>query len=176
MYKEETFNLNELEIKPLKVYALNGKLFNTEKDVQAYLGSCEAEVLTYNFFFEKDDFTPYYNESDLRYMADVSDEDSSEEAENKINEMFEKYSSYVENLLDKYEIDADLQDRGSDGPEYILSGRLGNLLKFSNLYSKEFTYSEGALGLEEDSELFSDVRENTQVDIGSGTYKSKLDI
>lgn len=169
MYKEETFNIQDIDITPVKLVSLNGKLFDSEDEALEYLDTCDAELTTYNFYYERQDFESMFDKSELYSMANIDDEMEESEIEMIFDDMFFKYQEYVEDLIDEYEIDVYYDQLTSRGPKYTLSGKFENLKEFAKHYTSNFSYSNGELNIEDtESGLEKEIDTLTNIDIGSG--------
>lgn len=138
-----------------------GMLFESEKSLMRYLDTCEAEYITSNFFLTRRDHEQALGRSDLVNCLDQQYDDPDDEEE-AIDNMCYEYESEIENLLDTYDVYAQI-DRSHHYGEitYKLSGTYGNLKKFAKEYSPY-------LDLNNPGDALFDVEEESDIDITSG--------
>ena len=120
------------EREEITVIKLGDYLFENEEALNNYLDSCEAELKTFNFSYDREDFQKYMGPD---FWAVFEWDPDSDEDDERIDAAFTEYQEKIDDLCDKYDITFDFKKYQVQGPLYILEGTYGNLKKFAAEYS-----------------------------------------
>lgn len=160
-FKGENFKrVDELDGRSIQAYAIENYLFKDKNTALEYLNSCDCELETVNFYYDRKDFETYGDfYKDGGY--DSYGEEGSLEVEDAIDNDIFKYQEYVDDLCDKYNIEYDFDKYSSSGSVYTLRGKFGDLLAFSKVY-------DAHMDLQTPGEALQDFKDEVEIDINSG--------